>query len=54
MPKRTVWNDTIVKRSETAKTLTALNLQGNKFKLVPIGTNHVMIIYVEKEIPNVE
>lgn len=54
MAKRTIWSDKVVKQSEVAATLTALNLPENKFKLVPINTNHVMIIYVEKEIPNVD
>lgn len=55
MPKRIIWTDTVVQTSDLAGWLTTMNLQPNKFHLIPIGTGEkTIVIYVEKEIPNVE
>ena len=54
MSKRTFWTEKIVKLSDVSTTLTALNLKNNHFKLLPVGDDHAMIVYIEKEISNVE
>lgn len=55
MPKRIFWTDTIVQTSELAGWLTALNFQPGKFHLIPIdGGQKTIVIYVEKEVPNID
>jgi len=55
MPKRTIWKQASFTREEdVAPYLTAHNLQPNKFKLVGLGRGRILLVYVEKEIPNVE
>lgn len=55
MGKRIFWTDTIVETSKLADWLTILNLHPNKFHLIPIKNGEkTIVIYVEREVPNVE
>lgn len=54
MPKRIFWKQMIVGTEELASRMTALNFQPRKFKIIYIGQSEVLVLYVDKEIANVE
>lgn len=54
MPKRIIWKQMIIQRGKLADTLTALNFQPGKFQITDVGSGNILVVYVEKEIPNVE
>ena len=54
MPKRIFWKQIVVSQDQLADRLTALNFQPNKFHLVYVDFERILIVYVDKEVPNVE
>lgn len=54
MPKRIFWKQMIIPEKELSKTLTALNFQPNKFHVVALTSKMVLVLYVDKEVKNVE
>lgn len=54
MPKRIFWKQMVVQRGKLADTLTALNFQPGKFQITDVGSGNILILYVDKEIQNVD
>lgn len=54
MGKRTIWKQAIVPEARLSSWLTTHNLQPNKFKLLHMQPGTVIVVYIEKEIANVE
>ena len=54
MPKRVIWKQMTVKQDELAKLLTVHNLQARQFAIAYIDNGLVLVVYIDKEIPNVE
>lgn len=54
MPKRIFWKQMIIGTEELADRLTTLNFQPGKFKIIYLGDYEVLVLYVEKEVPNVD
>lgn len=54
MPKRMIWKQMYVSTTDLAARLTTLNFQPNKFHITALNDEVVLVVYVEKEIPNVE
>jgi hypothetical protein len=54
MPKRIFWKTMVVPQESLSSRLTSLNFQPNKFTLTALPDGNILIVYVEKEIPNVE
>ena len=54
MPKRIFWKQMIIQRGKLATTLTTLNLQPRQFQITDVGSGNILVLYVDKEIPNVE
>lgn len=54
MPKRIHWRQMLVPVDQVAGRLTTYNLQPGKFQITALNDEMVLIVYVEKEIANVE
>lgn len=54
MVKRLFWKQMVVGEEELADRLTNLNLQPNKFKILHLGEREVLVVYIEREIKNVD
>jgi hypothetical protein len=54
MPKRMIWKQMIVAQSQLAHMLTTLNLQPGKFQITSVDYKTILIVYVDKEVPNVD
>jgi hypothetical protein len=54
MVKRIHWKQMIVPESQVAARLTTYNFQPGKFQITALNEGTVLIVYVDKEIANVE
>lgn len=54
MPKRIFWKQTVIKQSALADELTTRNIQPGKFVIAHVGLSKILLLYVDKEIPNAE
>lgn len=54
MPKRIFWEQTVIETGKLSDWLTTHNLQPNKFKICYMQENIVLVVYIDKEIPNEE
>ena len=54
MGKRTIWKHTILSVNDIANWLTTHNLKQNKFHLCNLTEDVVLVVYVDKEVPNVD
>lgn len=54
MPKRIIWKQMYISTDKLADRLTTLNFQPNKFHITALNDEVVLVVYVEKEIPNIE
>lgn len=54
MPKRYIWKQMIVRQDQLADTVTAHNFQPGKFQICYVDFERILIIYVDKEVQNVD
>lgn len=54
MSKRIFWKQTVLEVKELASWLTTHNLQESKFKITYMQPGIVLLVWVDKEIPNNE
>lgn len=52
--RRVFWEQRIVKQLDVARYLTAYNFQPGKFHIIPVDSLNVLIVYADREVPNVE
>jgi hypothetical protein len=54
MVKRIFWKQMVVREADLSARLTSLNFQPGKFVLTYLPLGKILIVYVDKEIKNVE
>lgn len=54
MPKRIIWKQEVIKQDKLADWLTVHNMQPHKFKVTYLYEGLVLVIYIDKIVPNEE
>lgn len=52
MPKKIIWKQTVMPVDKLAGWLTIHNLHPSKVRLTALTKNTVLVVYVDKQIPN--